>query len=283
MRDVHAPQNLTFLWQMAEGSADPDVPVAPVVTWSYLSANCWQPFAQGSVLQETTRGLRNSGLVAFALPPVQPSTLLDPGLYWLRAAVADHSSGVCDTVAIHTQAVSATFVMPAQALPEQMTDEALAALQDHLRRPLAATTIKKLVDREPAIGGIRQPYSSFGGIMPEPPPGFYQRVSERLRHKDRALTLWDYEHMVLERFPQIHKAKCVPAKTPGGPVTLIVIPDIRNQHPFDPFAPKAPADLLAEIQGYLSGKDARLCHGGRAQSPLCAGPGVSDCQAQGWV
>jgi hypothetical protein len=35
-------------------------------------------------------------------------------------------------------------------------------------------------------------------------------------------------------------------------VTLIVIPDIRQQLPFDPFAPKAPANLLADIAEYLA-------------------------------
>ena len=33
-----------------------------------------------------------------------------------------------------------------------------------------------------------------------------------------------------------------------------MIPDIRNKLPFDPFEPKAPADLIADIQDYLSDK-----------------------------
>jgi hypothetical protein len=70
------------------------------------------------------------------------------------------------------------------------------------------------------------------------------------------LTQWDYEHLVLERFPQIYKAKCIPASLlpadrKPGTVELIVIPDIRNRLPADPFAPKAPVNLLADIRDYL--------------------------------
>ena len=65
--------------------------------------------------------------------------------------------------------------------------------------------------------------------------------------------------MVLARFPEIYKAKCVPAslsRNPDNPglVQLVVIPDIRNKRPFDPFEPKASADTLANITEYLADK-----------------------------
>ena len=47
---------------------------------------------------------------------------------------------------------------------------------------------------------------------------------------------------------QIFKAKCLLDATG---VDVVVIPDIRELHPTDPFAPKAPANLLADIQSYL--------------------------------
>jgi diaminopimelate epimerase len=30
-----------------------------------------------------------------------------------------------------------------------------------------------------------------------------------LRHKNRAITIWDYEHIILQKFPEIHKVKCL--------------------------------------------------------------------------
>ena len=240
LQDVRPPQNLTLLFQMAEGSADPDLPPVPI-QWSYLSGNRWLSLEeQGHVLQDTTRGLINTGILAFALPPAQPSTLLPAHLYWLRAAIPQRSASVCDTIAIHTQAVSATFV-----------DEANAP--EHLAQPLPPGGITNLAEPRPEITGIRQPYTSYGGKVAEQDRHMYTRVSERLRHKHRALTIWDYEHMILERFPEVYKVKCLPA-TPEEPgrVEIVVIPDIRQKQPSNPFEPKAPADLLASIADYLA-------------------------------
>jgi hypothetical protein len=225
---------------MAEGSANPDLDPVPV-QWSYLSNNRWLSLDEGNVLLDTTRGLINSGIISFALELTRPSTLLPPDLYWLRAAIPQHSNSVCDTIAIHTQAVSATFADHNNA-------------PDHLSQPLPAGSITELAEPLPEVSGIRQPYTSYGGKMAEQDSTFYTRISERLRHKHRALTIWDYEHMILERFSQVYKVKCLPADATNlGRVEIIVIPDIRNKRPFNPFEPKAPSDLLADIEAYLAG------------------------------
>lgn len=233
------PQNLSLLFQVAEGSADPDLEPVPV-TWSFLDGNHWISLEDGRVLRDTTRGLINSGIITFDLKAIAPSTLLPDNLYWIRASISHNSRTVADTVAIHAQAVSAIFVDQNNA-------------PDHLSQPLPAESIKDLGERQPAIKAIRQPYTSFGGKMPEASTFFYTRISERLRHKQRAVTMWDYEHLILERFPEIYKVKCLPAQpeTPGV-VTVIVIPDIRHKRPFDPFAPKAPANLIADISTFLA-------------------------------
>jgi hypothetical protein len=241
LRGARPPQNLSLLFQMAEGSADPDLAPAPI-RWSYLSGNRWLSLDDGNVLHDASRGLINSGIISFALAPAQPSTLLPPELYWLRAAIPQRSNSVCDTVAIHAQAVSAVFADQDNA-------------PDHLGRPLPAGSITGLAEPLPEVAGVRQPYTSYGGKMAEQDQTFYTRLSERLRHKQRALTIWDYEHLILERFPQIYKVKCLPANpAQPGQVELIVIPDIRNKLPFNPFEPKAPADLIADIETYLADK-----------------------------
>jgi hypothetical protein len=244
-RDLSPPQNLAVLLQMAEGSADPDLEPVPV-QWSYLSNNRWVSLENGGILLDTTRGLINTGIMEFSLPSAQPNTLLSPELYWIRATIAHHSNSVCDTVSIHTQAVSATFVDQDNA-------------PDHLSQALPAETITQLVEPLPEVSAVHQPYTSYGGKMAEQDSHLYTRASERLRHKQRALTIWDYEHLLLEQFPQLYKVKCLPADLSAYPdepgrVEIIVIPDIRNKLPFNPFEPKAPANLLADITTYLSDK-----------------------------
>ena len=245
IKDVHPRQNVSVLFQMAEGSADPDLEPVPI-QWSYLSDNRWISLHEGNILFDSTRGLINSGIIIFKLEPVKPSTLLPKDLYWIRAVVSQDSTSVCDTIAIHTQAVTATFVDNNNA-------------PYHYRSPLPAGTVTNLAESMPEIVSVSQPYTSYGAKMEEQDNIFYTRVSERLRHKNRALTIWDYEHMVLERFPQVYKAKCLPvnmkdhSKVPGK-VEIIIIPDIRDRLPFDPFEPKASAELIADIESYLSDK-----------------------------
>ena len=245
LRGVVAPQQLSLLFQAAEGSANPDLQPTPV-QWSVLSGNQWLSLQDGQLLADATRGLINTGVVALALPAVQPSSLLPDALYWIRAAMPRACDGVCDMVAIHPQAVLAVFQDAGNA-------------PDHLRAPLAADSIKAPLAPIPGLARLRQPYTSFGGRIAEADAGFHLRVSERLRHKRRALTAWDYERLVLERFPRIHKVKCLradPAEHPQDPgrIVLVVIPDIRNRLPFNPFEPKLPADQVRDIEAFLQDK-----------------------------
>jgi hypothetical protein len=246
LRNVAPPQNVSLLFQVAEGSANPDLAPDPV-RWSYLSGNEWRGMEADSLLADGTRGLINSGIVELALKPAQPSTRLLPAeLYWIRAAIAQRPDCVCDMVEIHPNAVPARFADQGNA-------------PDHLKTPLPPERIKGPVVSIPGMARVLQPYPSFGGKMAEQDASFYVRVSERLRHKERALTAWDYERLVLEKFPQLYKVKCLRSSGAGhahapGRIELIVIPDIRNRLPFNPFEPKAPADLIRDIEAFLRDK-----------------------------
>jgi len=245
LANVAAPQTLSLLFQMAEGSADPDLPPQPV-SWSFLTGDRWLSLQDGSLLADGTRGLINSGIVKLALRPALPSTRMPAGLYWLRLTVPRAPESVCDAVQLHPNAVLATF-------------EDAGNAPDHLSRPLPPKSITALADPLPGLAKLLQPYSSFGGKMPERAQSFNLRVSERLRHKQRALSPWDYERLVLAKFPQLHKVKCLradPRVHPGEPgrIDLVVIPDIRERFPFNPFEPKAPADLVRDIEEFLADK-----------------------------
>ncbi len=243
IKNLNAPQELSLLFQMAEGSADPDAPHENIA-WDVLNGNRWQSLQEGQLLSDNTNGLLNAGIIRFSLPAVQPGTLLPSGLFWIRATISSNSRSVGDTVAIQAQAIRATFADQGNAL-------------DHLAQPLPAGTIVALAEPLAEVTAISQPYSSFGGKSPELPERFYTRVSERLRHKNRALTIWDYEHIVLEAFPDIYKVKCLPAGVSDDPrltdtIQIIVIPDIHGKLPFNPFEPKSPADLLLQIEQVLN-------------------------------
>jgi hypothetical protein len=103
------------------------------------------------------------------------------------------------------------------------------------------------------VKGVSQPFGSFGGQLQESPGLLTRRAAERLRHRNRCVTPWDYERIVLERFPEIHKVKCIPHSdgqswTAPGNVLLVVIPDLRNQNLLDRMQPRVNRDALFRIK-----------------------------------
>lgn len=100
--------------------------------------------------------------------------------------------------------------------------------------------------------------------MNESETAFYTRVSERLRHKQRAVTIWDYEHLILQEFPSIYKVKCISHATTSkansccennlpGKVSLVLIPDLRNQNAINPLEPKVSLNTITNVQNYING------------------------------
>jgi len=237
LRGLVPPQHLALLVQLAEGTGNPDLEPVPLA-WSCLDGDRWTPVVP---LADGTRGLLNSGIVELALPAVAPSTRLPARLYWLRVAIPRNPASRCDCIDIQAQAAAVRFEDHGNA-------------PDHYDRPLPKGRITRLLEADGRIAALVQPYSAYSGRPPEPPELLRTRTSERLRHKQRALAPWDYERLVLERFPQIYKAKCIPAGDGPGRVRVIVIPNIRGACPGDSFAPKAPADLLGDIRTYLAGR-----------------------------
>ena len=257
------PQNLSLLFQVADGTANPlaNKPV-PHIDWSYLVGDQWVPFPQNAVV-DATGGLLDSGIVTFAVPrdATADNRLLPAGQYWIRAAVHEASDAVCRLKLVAAQAMQAVFADHGNA-PEFSS------------APLPPGTVSQLATPDAAVKGVTQPYPSFGGRGAERMPDFYRRISERLRHKNRAIDLWDYERLVLEAFPQIYKVKCLnhtqyePADSEGagpcsggiyrelapGHVTLVALPNLRGQSQRDPLKPYTSLGLLAEIQAYLGAR-----------------------------
>lgn len=239
-------QMLTLLFQLAAaGGTDLPVP-PPEVAWSYLSGNLWRPLPPAAVVADATSGLRNSGIVTLALPRIDTAggTRLPGGERWLRASAAGDPAGAPWTGSIHPHALAATWVNPGEGAGA------------NLAAPLPAGTITTSVEELPGIGTIVQPMPSFGGRPPETAETFQVRVGERLRHKDRAVQPWDYERLVLERFPQLWQARALPSRGVAGPepggVLVVVVAGKDGNESADATVPRAPGVLLDEVGEYLA-------------------------------
>lgn len=256
-----APRDLfSFLVQAAEGSANPERE-REEISWSVLVDNHWRPLLDTELVRDGSGGLLASGIVTVSIPAEATATnsLLPSGCYWLRATVPTHPDAVCRCIGVHANAGQARFV-DCDNDPQ------------HLRTPLAAASITKPVVQIGALKQVSQPYGSFGARMAEDDQDLYTRASERLRHKARALTGWDYERLVLENFPGIHKVKCLNHTAPDrdeapGHVTVVVVPDCRQGNAFDPLAPKAELATLAAIETLLADR-AGLFVTPHARNPL---------------
>ena len=196
VKDLEPPQRLSLLFQTVDGSANPLKP-ENTVKWAYLKDNEWVNF-EGQEVDDKTHNLTGSGIVGLAVPEGANTThtILPSGLFWLRMAVQEHADALNDLLSIDAQAATVTF-------HSQNNDP------QFLSRSLEPGTISKLKVSQGAVKKISQPYPSFGGKSVETREHFYVRVSERLRHKDRASTMWDYEHLVLEHFSNVYKVKCI--------------------------------------------------------------------------
>lgn len=262
LNEAEPLQTVSLLVQVLEGSENPEAESftgKQKVEWSVMCQNHWKPLDSDYMIANETGNFLKSGIVKFAIPKDagNDNTRLTPGYIWVKAKIHKNFDAVSKVIAIHAQAATAQFTDNGNEL-------------SHLQNGLAAKTISKPVQRVSTIKGLNQPYASFGGKQQEADAAYYRRISERLRHKNRAIAIWDYEHLILQHFPKIYKAKClnhtsyiVKQKESGeneivtrflapGHVLVIVIPDIVNTNVFDIYQPRVSKATLNEIQEFLT-------------------------------
>lgn len=255
IRNLAPRQSVEVLIQVQEGSAIPTLSKPENhVTWSYWAGNRWVAFEERD-LSDGTRQLIQSGIVRFTIPfdAATDKGILPHGYVWVMASVTESVGAVCKILSVRAQALQATLVLPGVA-------------PDFLDAPLPANTISKLKDADSRFKKFAQPHPSFGGRQRETSDRFYLRSSERLRHKGRAVTLWDYESLVLEAFPSVYKVKClnhtriednpvaslsIYNENAPGHVAVIAIPSLIGRGDQNPLKPYASQDLLSGIKDFL--------------------------------
>lgn len=242
-------QQITLLFQVLEGSENPlteSFSGKQKIEWSVLGSNEWKTLEYSDILLNETDNLLTSGIFKFNLPKeaTQDNTKLPKNYIWLKAKMHKKYDVVCKMTGIHAQVVLATF-------EDNLND------LSHLETGLSANTISKLSQRISNVKAITQPYNSFDYKPAESDSDYYRRISERLRHKNRAITMWDYEHIILQEFPELFKVKCLnhtsetSFQAPGN-VTLVIVPDTVNKNVFDIYQPRVSTATLNKIQDHIT-------------------------------
>lgn len=246
MADLDLPGVLNIYFQVQEDSGDVNQTIRKV-EWYSLKGNRWTRLEPQQILRDSTRNLTQSGIISFNLITETTDTthqVFDNGLVWLRASVPDNSAAHPKMIGIRSQAGIAIF--------ENREND-----PEHLRHPLPPGSITKFLEKPDGVKSVAQPFESFGGKMKEESRHFYTRVSERLRHKQRAWTIWDYERIILENFPFVYKVKCIPHTTSAteyapGHGTIIVIPSLVNTATYNRLEPRISVGNLEKISEFVN-------------------------------
>lgn len=237
---IGAGESIHLLLQVAEGSANPDLP-AQAIAWSVLCDNHWRPVAADELILDTTRNLRASGLVGIVLarPTRTDNSWLPAGPVWLKAGIAGDRGAACRLLGVHANAIEAVRQWPQEHTPDIET--------------LPAGTVTRLLAPPSGFRKVTQPYASFGGRAGETPAMLRRRAAERLRHRQRCITAWDYERLLLEAFPEVHRIKCIPhagerSWNAPGHVLIVAVPDLNRHGGAAVLQPKVDLDTLTRMR-----------------------------------
>lgn len=232
----------------AESAAECWQAALPQTSWAVWCENRWRTLETDRLLSDGSLGFLRNGIVVLDLPAgmTRDCPQLPGGWYWLRLSADGVLERLAGLYGVYTQAVTARRVHP-RSVHETST-------------PLPPATVRTPLH---AIGGLRaiqQIGPSFGLSQPDAAHMLRVRSAERLRHKDRASTPWDYERLLLDAFPTVFKVKCfvngeAPAAAiagkPGG-VLVVVVPAPRQGVLFHSTeAPRFDAAVLEQMAAYL--------------------------------
>lgn len=229
--------------QIGENRLNPDQDIQQP-NWFYLSNNIWRPLQKECIITDSTNGCCQSGIIMFDMPKdiTNDNTCMQPGLFWIKAEFSGQKEAFPPIIGVYTQAVMVSRVMDKNGVFAAPT--------------LPANAIQQLENALEGIEVVKQPFETFNGRQFENHQAFYRRVSERLKHKNRAISVLDYERMILQQFPELFRVYCINHTTkrtnnmvsPGN-ITLVVIAKAKKsslEH-----LPIIGKPLLTEIKNYI--------------------------------
>ena len=206
-----------------------------------LSENGWKEL---SVLSDGTNNFNCSGVIKVNVPGdiTNAGAVMPAKKYWLSIAVKNDPATFAQTV-----------FLTANGFETQRTGPSF--LSDTEAPKLLSGAITKPQTAIPQIATIVQPFPSFGGRAAEDQIMMNQRVSNRLKTKDRAVSSEDYFRLIRQEYPDVYYSKMV--FHPGTKSTTIYVAKTYASWT-DPnaFVPLVNACKEEEIMTFLSKRTA---------------------------
>lgn len=204
--------------------------------YAYLTDHGWNPLP---LLSDSTHQFGSSGIVTVSLPEniSNDQILIGEKRCWISIGVSGDISSVSDTVFLKTNGVAAKRVgNDFQTLFATPT--------------LDANQITRPVKTIPQIASFLQPFASFGGKSAEDNSRMHQRVSNRLKTKDRAVTSDDFYRLVKLNYPDVFYVKTIYDNALQS-TNVYIATAIANSEDANAFMPFITKSMEADIQSFL--------------------------------
>lgn len=240
---------LNIYFQLRENSTHTRRLENASLDWHYYAETGWKSVALSTILSDSTNGLRRSGVIQIELPKdkARHIGLIPSNKYWFRLS---GSTGLAQYASLEKLVFDTITV---KAVDPTLKLNSVPSVSDH-------PGISDKWQAIPAIAGV-QSYRQYEAAISQPDEETEEqaerRLNEQLRHKNRAITPWDFERLVLQRFPQVDRVKCLPAcrlgdaKPSPGIVTVIVSPRLVDTDNIHAQGHQLNAVVLGEIRRYL--------------------------------
>lgn len=234
--DMTPSQQLSLFFDILEEN----VLEKPKILISYLTETGWEPFAKNQLLSDGTQGLTKTGILTLDLPvgAARTNASMPQGLHWLKLETPSAPERFDRIFALRTNAVLANL-------------DTRTVGGDYPVNTLAPNAISTFRYKKREVKKIEQPYSSFNGKAAEDSQRFFLRVSEQLAHKNRGITAWDIEHLILQHFDSVYQVFC---DTGAAKLDITVIPKMSTSRILVLRKPLATNSLLLGIKIFLTNR-----------------------------
>jgi len=160
--------------------------------------------------------------------------------HWIRVSARQKADLHSRLLAVYTNATTATYQFSEHTFEHPVV--------------LPAGSARELAEPVEGITEILQPLDSFHGAPAEIEAVFHARIAESIRHKNRCLTRWDVERMLLDRFDSLNQVRCIghqgyEQNVEQGALVIVAIPRVYGEKQF--FEPKLSPELIGEMRDFL--------------------------------
>ena len=241
LKDIQPGMSVSLLFEL-ERNDKWSVGRRPELVWSYLSHDVWKPLKAERILFDETNGLIHSGILSIELPEdiSDDNETMGAGVYWISAGAIQKAALVSRIRHIHPDAASAIF-------QDDGSDP------DH-PVSLPAGSVQELAQPIPGLLNVLQPLPTIAGRPRENVSAFNQRVSEVLRHKNRAITAWDMERLLMRRFDWLSHVRAFGYAgherfIGAGEVVVAALPSLRSDAIF--YQPLLDPGQIMQMEAFL--------------------------------